>query len=117
MSETTTAKPAAGELLHVKDSLGRTLGMRKLDAMAELDLIEAAGGKNADNRQWMVRATLAACVTDIDGTPLPAVSDRNSIRARVKMVGAEGIAAVIEALAPEQAGVVADNDAAATAKN
>ena len=119
MSDTTRPpkpKPAAGEAITVTDSLGRELRMRKLDALAELDLIEAAGGTLAENRRWMVMATLAFCVTDIDGVPLPRANDRLTLRGMVKEVGNEGIQAVIAALAPEQAEIVAGDDLA-TSKN
>ena len=121
MSETqTTAKsPAAPVPETVTDSLGRVLTIRKLDALAELDLIEAAAA-NADNRAWMSRATLAACVIDIDGVPRPFPATRIDIRSQVKLVGAEGIQAVIGKLAPEEQKAAEQglsDVVAATAKN
>lgn len=111
--------PAVATPETVTDSLGRVLTIRKLDALAELDLIEAAGA-NADNRAWMTRATLAACVSDIDGVPRVFPHDRLAIRAQVKRVGAEGIQAVISKLAPQEqeaAEQALPDDTAAVAKN
>ena len=120
MSDTTqtTPKPAAAIPETVTDSLGRVLTIKRLDALAELDLVEAAGA-NAENRRWMMMSTLAACVTEIDGIPQPSVSNRNAIRARVKAVGSEGVAAVMQALAPDElaAGAPDEAETAATAKN
>jgi hypothetical protein len=116
---TPRAKPAVAVPETVTDSLGRVLTIRKLDALAELDLIEAAG-TNADNRAWMTRATLATCVSDIDGIPRVFPTTRLAIRVQVKWVGAEGIQAVISKLAPEEQETVEQNlpDAtAAVAKN
>ena len=83
MSETTAPRvmPAVALAKTVTDSLGRVLTIRKLDALAELDLIEAAG-TNADNRPWMTRATLAACVTDIHGIPSAMPTTRLAIRSK-----------------------------------
>lgn len=123
MSETETpaprVMPAVAVPEMVTDSLGRVLTIQKLDALAELDLIEAAG-LNADNRAWMTRATLAACVKRIDGIPVKPQSNRNDLRNQVKLVGAEGVQAVISKLAPEEQEVAEQNlpDAtAAVAKN
>ena len=124
MSETTEAprrQPAVSVMTTITDSLGRSLEVRKLDALAELDLIEAAGGQNAENARWMMMATFAACVITIDGVPLISPRNRDDIRKHMRRVGSEGIQAVIEWLRPDAQDVEAPADAevaaAAAAKN
>jgi hypothetical protein len=119
MSDATppSPKPALAQPQTVTDSLGRTLTLKKLDALAELDLIEAAGGTNSDNRRWMVMATLAACVAAIDGTPAQPLASREAIRAHVKLVGSEGLDAVMASLTPDETVAASDDTVAATAKN
>jgi hypothetical protein len=98
MSETIApSRPAPLPVMEVTDSLGRKLRIQKLDILKELDLIEGAG-KASTNDRWMMFATLAACVTAIDGVPCIAPSTRELIRAQVQRVGGEGIAAVADAL-------------------
>jgi hypothetical protein len=96
MSQTATAASDQTAPLEVTDSLGRKLKVQKLDILKELDLIEAAG-KAADNNRWMMLATLAACVIEVDGVPIPPPTTREKIRAQVARVRAEGIDAVAEA--------------------
>jgi len=122
MSETTEPTrrtPAVSVMTTITDSLGRTLEVKKLDALAELDLIEAAGGQNSENSRWMMMATFAACVITIDGAPYIFPRTREDIRKHMRRVGSEGIQAVIEWLRPDAQDVAAPADAevAATAKN
>ncbi len=66
----------------------------------------------------MMLATLAACVTAINGVPCIAPSTRDLIRSQVQRVGPEGIKAVADALneaMPDEAeagGAPAELDAA-----
>lgn len=116
MSETTERRmPAVGETKTVVDSLGRKLTVRELDLLEEMDVIEAAGPKNAQNARWMMYATLAACVRDIDG--VPSISSGGMLRGHLKTVGSEGINAVIGVLTPAAPPAGDGNDVTATAKN
>lgn len=119
LSETPSRpNPAIPPPEQVTDPLGRVLKVQRLDALRELDLIEAAGGQNADNRRWMMMVTLACYVTHIDGRPLPWPNDRKQIREHVQRVGSEGIGAVMDWLAPDEKAPDADEaELAATAKN
>lgn len=100
--ETTRPAPAAPTSETVTDSLGRVLTITRLDALSELDLVEAVGGVNAENRRYMVIATIAACVRAIDGVPTQPLHTRESVRSLVRLVGSEGIAAVMAKLTPDE---------------
>ncbi len=102
MSETQTAPkpPPLDGAITITDDTGRTLQVRALDIVEELDLIEAAGGENAANSRWMMVVTFAACVRSVDGLPKPTMIDKRPIRAWVQRVGPAGMRAVVKALAP-----------------
>lgn len=104
MSETTEKRkqPTEASVVTVVDSLGRQIKARRLDAMSNLDLFEAVGGANADNRRYMAMAMLCATVTEIDGVPVVFPRTREQVRSSVKRVGDEGMDAVLAAFAPPE---------------
>ncbi len=89
---------AANALEHVSDSKGRSLGWRKLDALEEFDLSELAGANNVGTAQWMMFAMIAFSVREIDGQAMPRPGTKNDLRARVKLLGAEGLNAIVQRL-------------------
>lgn len=91
--------PRASTPQTVIDALGRTLTIREIGPMEQIDLFEAAGDQS-NNSPWVGMAILAASVTDIDGIPMPAPRSKNNIRAALKTLGTEGVAAVAKALRP-----------------
>lgn len=91
---------AANAMSYVDDEKGRRLGWRRLDALEEFDLSELAGANNVGNAQWMLLAMVAFCVREIDGQPMSRPGSKNDLRARVKLLGAEGINAVMSQLSP-----------------
>ncbi len=92
-------RPGANPSEDITDGLGRVLTVRALTELEGLDLAEAAGS-NADNRSWMIRATLYACVRAIDGVPLQFPATKAKIRAAAAMVGGEGVRALADHFAP-----------------
>jgi hypothetical protein len=84
----------------VQDATGRTLALRRLNALDKLRLFKAAGPVLAQNPLWLGMATLAAAVTDIDGVPVPPPVNEAQIEALVGKLGDAGIAAIATALAP-----------------
>lgn len=99
MSETQVPLPPGTVI--VTDDKGRTLEVRALDILDELDLIEAAGGENANNSRWMMLVTFAACVRRVDTLPRIPMTQKRAIRAWVERVGPSGMRAAVKALAPE----------------
>lgn len=106
----------------VTDSLGRTLTVRELSALEELDLVEAAGALS-DNPRWMNTVRIACSVRDINGTPMAFPKVKEHCRKAVDRVDGPGLTAAVKALypdAPDDDAAEAPDQAAedkATAKN
>ncbi len=68
MSETTEPTrraPAVSVSTTITDSISRTLEVKKLDALAELDLIEAAGVLTTNNRRAVQRSVVVTVESDL----------------------------------------------------
>ena len=79
----------------LKDSLGRTIKLRKLNALLQLRLYKAMGaeGSNIDNYTFM--AECAAMVESIDGVPNPFPRTERDIEASVQLLDDAGMGAVM----------------------
>jgi hypothetical protein len=95
----------------VTDAAGRTLHLRRLNALDKLRLFKAAGPELAQNQPWLGMAMLACSVAAIDDVPLPLPANEALIEAAVRRLGDDGITAVAAALAPDNV------DTKAIAKN
>jgi hypothetical protein len=84
----------------VTDATGRVIRYRMLSPLQEMDLYEAAGDLS-ENRRWMVYATFAGSVTQIDDKPAPFPTTKAEVRGRVDQLGAAGMKALIEAFTEE----------------
>jgi hypothetical protein len=84
-----------------QDSMGRTLALRRLNALDKLRLFKAAGPMLAQNPLWLGMATLACAVTEIDAIPVPLPTNEAQIEALVARLGDAGITAIASALKPE----------------
>jgi hypothetical protein len=96
MSDTPSARiiAAANATADVTDSLGRKLTIRRLDALGNFDLMDALGGESAGNGQLLGFSALACAVIAIDDVPRPFPKDKTAVRAAIKLLGNEGLAAV-----------------------
>ena len=95
-------------LQYVRDSTGRTIGWRRLSALDDFELLEVAGGVNADNAQWMAVASLAFVVREIDGDPVSRPSTKAQLKAliaRLETPGLQAVANMLSAQAEAEAGV------------
>ncbi len=109
--------PVGNETHTVKDSRGRTLTVKKLTLLEEMDLLAAAGADNSANTRWMFYASLASCVRSIDGELMgPALTTR-ILRGNLQQVGSDGIAAVAKVFAAELPDDEPGSDDVAAAKN
>jgi hypothetical protein len=113
-----TPKSADGSVT-VKDALGRTLQIKKLSLLEEMDLLAAAGAERSGNARWMQYATVVCCVRKIDEDFIHRPQTSRILQSNIQQVGAEGFAAVVKALAAELPDDIdaLDGDALATAKN
>ena len=107
MSDSPSARivAAAAKTTSITDSIGRVLKVRKLDTLGKFDLSGAIGAEGVSNPVQFGMAVCAACVTDIDGVPVPFPTSLKQIRAALANLGEEGLTAVGTALA-ELSGVV-----------
>jgi hypothetical protein len=85
-------------ITRVKDSKGRTIGVKPLTAIGMFDLTDALGDK-ASNAALFRQAMVAFAAVEIDGTPVAPPSSLMSIRALITRLGFHGFSAVAEALA------------------
>jgi hypothetical protein len=86
----------------VTDEDRRVLELRRPTALDRLRLLRAVGPVGAQNDRYLGMAMLAACVTSIDGVPLPFPGNEAGVEASVARLGDAGLAAAARALAPEE---------------
>lgn len=91
---------AAHERLTVTDTAGRTIEFRRPNALDRLRLFKAVGASLAENDRYLGLAMLAACVTAIDGVPVPPATTENQIELLVQRLDDAGLTAVGNALEP-----------------
>jgi hypothetical protein len=102
-AETPTQRMAGDEnrVRKVTDAAGRVIGWRPLLPLEDMDLAELAGAENAENRKWMLYATCAFVVVEIDGDPIPKPRNKLQLRAVVQRLGKDGLASLIDAMLAE----------------
>ena len=98
MTPTEIVLRQAEEPKRTTDSSGRTLTLRRLNALEKLRLLKAAGPVLADNQAWMAVALLAASVTAIQDVPIPMPVSEGQIEALVARLGDPGLDAIAESL-------------------
>lgn len=81
----------------VTDARGRILTLKKPDVLAQFDLIEALGDL-AKNDVYRIMCIPAIYVVAIDGSPAPAPSNRDQMRALISRLGEEGFEAIKTAI-------------------
>lgn len=107
---------AANALRYVTDEQGRTIGWRKLNALEDFDLTEIAGA-NAGNQEWMLRATIAFGVREIDGDPVSRPANKNQLRAMVARLDDAGMSAILGMFSGGAGGDESEQDEMDRAKN
>jgi hypothetical protein len=85
----------------VPDATGRILTIRRPTTLDRLRLFKAVGPSLATNERYLGIAVLAFCVTAIDGIPVPQPTNEQYLEQAVQRLGDHGIAAVADALLPD----------------
>lgn len=94
----------------IVEAEGRKFHVRPLDPGDTLDLLEAAGDR-AGKRGWMLYASRACSVRQIDEVPVPMPTDVDSIKALARRIGNAGMAALMADLVePASEGAAAEAD-------
>jgi hypothetical protein len=83
---------------YAKDSTGRTIGARPIDALQIFD-ISLLMGEHSGNGAALNQALMAASVVSIDDRPMTTPLSLVALRARIAQLGLHGYAAVNEAVA------------------
>lgn len=71
----------------VTDATGRTLHVRRLNALDKLRLFKAVGPALAQNGPYLGMAVLAYAVTELDGVPLPSPGSETQIESAISRLG------------------------------
>ena len=77
---------------------GRTLCVRRMDALDRLRLFKTLGPSLSMNTPYLGMALIAASVSTIDGVPIPPPATEEHVEALVRRLGDEGISAAADAL-------------------
>jgi hypothetical protein len=95
----------------ITDAAGKTLLLRDLDVVEELDLYEVAAA-NSTNPAWLGTAMMVCTVRAINGSSQPFPRTQDQVKAALTRIGRDGITAVRknerEEAAAEAARVAAD---------
>lgn len=87
------AKPVPLKVDEVVDQLGRTLRVRKLNALGKVDLADLVGASRGQNEGVMAPALIAFSVCAIDGKPVLPPSNYKELRALIGQLDDEGLEA------------------------
>lgn len=97
---------------HVTDDRGRILTVRTAGPRERMRLFKAIGPENSRNEPYVGTATLAYCVSEIDGDPVPVPANEVQIEALVERLGDDGINAVAQVMMERMGITEADIEAA-----
>ena len=98
MTPSQTIVRAAIKTLTVVDRGGRRLSLRRLTALDTLRLFKAAGPVLSQNGAWLSMAGLAFSVLEIDGIPVPALSNEAQVEGLIERLGDDGLAAIADTI-------------------
>lgn len=79
---------------------GLKLQIEELDPGDMLDLFEIAGGA-ASSQAWVIYASTVCAVRAVDDVPIPFPTNKAEIKAIARRLGAQGVAAAIDAIRGE----------------
>jgi hypothetical protein len=100
------------EPIIVTDAKGRKLTIRRLNVLDQVRLLRAIGAAQSSNEPYVNVVTMAASVSEIDGVPVPPVTNERQIDAAVGRIGDPGFAAIMVNMNKEVAEVMAAAEAA-----
>jgi hypothetical protein len=83
----------------VKDTRGRVIKYRRLNALDRAKLFKAIGPDHSTTAPYVGMAMMAASATEIDGVPIPFPFNESQIDAAIARLDDEGMEAVTIAIA------------------
>src|ERR1700733_8052274 len=88
VAKTPKSQSDGGSII-VKDALGRTLQIKKLSLLEEMDLLAAAGAERSGNARWMQYASVVCCVRKIDEDFIQAPHTSRILQSNIQQVGSD----------------------------
>jgi hypothetical protein len=86
------------DIVTVKDANGRQITVRRLKTIDRMRLLEMVGAENALNDRYLGYATLAFAVSEIDGDPVPRLTNKIGLEGIVTRLDDVGFEAIGEAV-------------------
>lgn len=87
-----------GQEIVIKDSVGRSIALRKPGVLAQYAIIDAVGGESARNEVYMSMVLPLIYVASIEGESVSTPNTKNEVKALIKRLDEHGIEAVLEAV-------------------
>lgn len=75
----------------IETSDSRRFTLREPDCGEQFDLIELAGGRNATNQMWMLRAAVVYSFQSEGDVPIPKPGTIDQLKANARQIGDEAI--------------------------
>lgn len=94
----------------VRDKRGRTIKIKKINALDKLRLFKAAGPDLSQNDAWLNMAALAVSVLEIDHVPRPIPETERQIELAIMELGDDGLAIVADTLNKDEEGFLVSED-------
>ena len=88
----------ATRIVEIKDTKGRTFGIRRLDMSSEIRIAKAVTPENAAKDRYVALVNLAACVVSIDGEMVTPCRNELQFDALLERLGSEGFSAVAQGM-------------------
>ncbi len=85
---------AANQVTIVKDSRSREIGIKKMGPLDRMKLFEVCGPENSRNEAYLGYASLAFCVSSIDGDPISRPFNKLQLEGLIQRLDDDGIEAI-----------------------
>jgi hypothetical protein len=90
---------AANQVITVTDARNRQIGIKKMGPLDRMKLFEVCGPENSKNEAYLGYASLAFCVSSIDGDAQPRPSNRLQLEGLISRLDDDGLTAVAAGVA------------------
>ncbi|MDA8231701.1 MAG: hypothetical protein M0006_10215 [Magnetospirillum sp.] len=85
---------AANAVATVTDATGRSISIKRMNALDRLRMFEAVGSENVKNEAYLGYATLAFHVASIDGDSILKPANKLQLEGLIQRLGDDGLSAV-----------------------
>lgn len=78
----------------IRDSLGRTIRLKKISTMMRYKVFEVLGNELSKNEMYLASAYALFCITEIDGLIVPTLQNKAELDALIARLGDAGLEAI-----------------------